>query len=647
MQYEEIQNRKLISSYGGVGSIIETRKGAVIIEPFNKWPFFETKEAYKPKYYIADERFKARLTLHFTELKQLIRLPENQLKQGFAPENMKKLVSASYFPKWMYCASCHTFKHYDDWKKKWNTEIANNFDKENFNPPKCYKCYLDEKKKHKFYDLEQVRFVMTSPSGNIADIPWVHWTLRNNIKNTKTINGKTNDNDKNEQPEDNQNILDIKSFGNTDDISLKYITSARFGDLKGIFIEAYRGNTRIATTTLAGLFNLRIWENQHHFEKLFGKSQLKVVLRSSNSIYYPNISQSIYLPVENIVGNEILEEIKNLHNDNLNAQQITNIINRQFLINRNNDFIKTIIENDFQPTINPALSEELYRLEEYNFITTKNKFREDDFIFQKIPDEYYNIGQIENIYRIDRLRVTSVQTAFTRQKPIDKDAFLEKELEGEILRKYTSTYREKAWYLPAYESYGEGIFIEINQELLSNWETNSEVKERANFLQTNFNNSFLGQSRDKNISPRFILIHTISHLLIKELEFLCGYPAASLQERLYINNEMQGVLIYTVAGAEGSFGGLVSLCKSKSIGELIKSALHRAKDCASDPICYQTDKQGQGTAGLNLAACYSCALLPETSCEEFNSFLDRKLVIGEIIGFMIDENKKESPYHQA
>ncbi|RLD53507.1 MAG: hypothetical protein DRJ01_19285, partial [Bacteroidetes bacterium] len=120
------------------------------------------------------------------------------------------------------------------------------------------------------------------------------------------------------------------------------------------------------------------------------------------------------------------------------------------------------------------------------------------------------------------------------------------------------------------------------------------------------------------------------------LEFLCGYPAASLQERLYVNKEMQGVLIYTVAGAEGSFGGLVSLCKSKSIGELIKSALHRAKDCASDPICYHTDKQGQGTAGLNLAACYSCALLPETSCEEFNSFLDRKLVVDKKIGFIVD-----------
>ena len=38
--------------------------------------------------------------------------------------------------------------------------------------------------------------------------------------------------------------------------------------------------------------------------------------------------------------------------------------------------------------------------------------------------------------------------------------------------------------------------------------------------------------------------------------------------------------------------------------------------------------QGQGRDSLNLAACYSCALIPETSCEEFNCFLDRGVVVG-------------------
>lgn len=130
----------------------------------------------------------------------------------------------------------------------------------------------------------------------------------------------------------------------------------------------------------------------------------------------------------------------------------------------------------------------------------------------------------------------------------------------------------------------------------------------------------------------FLFIHTFSHILIKELEFLTGYPATSLSERLYINeNDMQGVFIYTMAGAEGSFGGLVSQANSERFTKILYSALARAKDCASYPICYHSD--GQGVGGLNLASCYSCGLLPETSCEEFNSYLDRAMLIDENFGY--------------
>ena len=123
MEYEEIQNRKLISAYGGVGSIIETRKGAIKVAEFDKWPFFVTKEAEKPENFISDERFKARLKILFNDLKELVRLPENQLVHGFRPENNKLLISATYFPKWMYCTSCRIFDNYDNWKTNWNNSV--------------------------------------------------------------------------------------------------------------------------------------------------------------------------------------------------------------------------------------------------------------------------------------------------------------------------------------------------------------------------------------------------------------------------------------------------------------------------------------------------------------------------------------------
>ena len=106
-----------------------------------------------------------------------------------------------------------------------------------------------------------------------------------------------------------------------------------------------------------------------------------------------------------------------------------------------------------------------------------------------------------------------------------------------------------------------------------------------------------------------------------------------MQERLYLDDyRMQGVLIYTIAGSEGSYGGLISQATEERFEKLFYSALERAKDCASDPVCYDSP-DGQGIGGLNLAACYSCALLPETSCEEFNSLLDRGMLIGNETGF--------------
>lgn len=133
--------------------------------------------------------------------------------------------------------------------------------------------------------------------------------------------------------------------------------------------------------------------------------------------------------------------------------------------------------------------------------------------------------------------------------------------------------------------------------------------------------------------PRFVLLHTLGHLLINELVFTCGYSSASLRERLYVSTnaerEMAGLLIYTAAGdSEGTMGGLVRMARPDNLRAVFVSAVSGARWCSTDPVCMEAGEQGQGPDSCNLAACHGCALLPETSCEEFNRFLDRGLVIG-------------------
>jgi hypothetical protein len=92
---------------------------------------------------------------------------------------------------------------------------------------------------------------------------------------------------------------------------------------------------------------------------------------------------------------------------------------------------------------------------------------------------------------------------------------------------------------------------------------------------------------------------------------------------------MEGILIYTAAGdSEGTMGGLVKMGLPGLIEPVIARALQKAKWCSADPVCIES--KGQGPDSCNLAACHSCALLPETSCEEQNRLLDRAVVIGTL-----------------
>jgi len=147
-KYTELQTRKLISSYGGVGSIIETVNGAILIKEFDKWYYFHQIEKGKIEVQenedINDERLLKRLKFYFPDLIQIIKVPANY--SAFYNTSLPKLkdfiIDAEYFPKWFYCKSCHSFKHIDDWYKGWRN-IYSRKDKieDSFIPPKCFKCY--------------------------------------------------------------------------------------------------------------------------------------------------------------------------------------------------------------------------------------------------------------------------------------------------------------------------------------------------------------------------------------------------------------------------------------------------------------------------------------------------------------------------
>lgn len=319
-QFEEIQTRKAISSYGGVGSIIETRDGSILIDNFNEWPFFQTINGqFEEHNIIVDKRFKNRLSKYFQELEYLIKIPINDLKRGFKPENRFAFLSAKYFPEWFYCNNCHRFDRINNWKRNWGNNVEL-YHKDSFYPPKCYNCYVRNRdKRRKFFDLEQVRFVLTAPNGEIADIPWDKWAM--------LLRSKKNDpNEENVSEEDTITLANIQV---PEDVIFEYKTSDKLDDLKGIWIITKRkSGEQLNFTTLSGLFNLRIniqdlIPNTRETDILF-----KPVIRSSNSVYYPNILSSIYIPANDELNEFSINLIREEYNDGSNAQMISKNLKR-------------------------------------------------------------------------------------------------------------------------------------------------------------------------------------------------------------------------------------------------------------------------------------------------------------------------------
>ncbi|MCP3758387.1 DUF1998 domain-containing protein [Streptomyces sp. TBY4] len=188
-------------------------------------------------------------------------------------------------------------------------------------------------------------------------------------------------------------------------------------------------------------------------------------------------------------------------------------------------------------------------------------------------------------------------------------------------------------WLPAMEVRGEGVFLRLDEGRLGAWEKSLAVAARADRMRTAHQRVLEQRADDPSrvapspATPRMILLHTLAHVLINEWSLEAGYPAAALRERLYAADDMAGVLIYTATSdSAGSLGGLVAQGEPGTLGRTVRSAVHRAEWCSSDPLCMETE--ASGTGGINLAACHACVMLPETSCEHNNVLLDRALLIG-------------------
>lgn len=608
---------KHISNYGGVGSLIETTDNSIIIETFDNWGYSDLNEKLA-HYIIKDDRLLQRLKNRFPNLKHLVAIPTD--RESFLHQVRPK---ASYFPKWLYCTHCNRFATYFEWKNRWRSAGKN---QDFFNPPKC--SNKDCKENH----LEQIRFVMTCRNGHIHDLPWGFW-------NNRLSTDRTNDEEKENENKNEKPIGPQLDFANKccEQQDLIYRISRENTELSGIWVECKNCKKK---ENLKGIFNYeqicngkKYWLGQTNgkFHEEDCNEITSVKLKTSNSVYYANTLSSLFIPeLQNPLSSEIRIEIDNMiESGEFTTDLIVQLISIQKKIE------KELIQQYLDQGDIKYIPDNVYRQTEYDYFLEKEQPDNKQIKFQVI-DCSYQINGFSKLVKIDKQKRTTVQTSFTRNEPIDIDSILQDQNEYEytVQRQSVSKNNFDTKTLPALESYGEGILFVLDKQKLEHWEQQQEVIERTEKIKLNAQNADWKSHQiiSKSLTPRKVLIHTLSHLLMRELEYVCGYPASSLSERLYVSETMNGFLISAFDGTDGYLGGLSNLCNDlENLNNIVNSAILRASDCSSDPICIESE--GQGVGQLNLAACHSCTLTPETTCELSNLYLDRSLITNKNYGY--------------
>jgi hypothetical protein len=252
--------------------------------------------------------------------------------------------------------------------------------------------------------------------------------------------------------------------------------------------------------------------------------------------------------------------------------------------------------------------------------------------------------EITRVLAVERLRKVNALIGYTRIDDMDRV--------GDLPQRLAPLARapRPAWTV-ATEDRGEGIFLQLDEQAVASWEkrihTTELWKAHIDAHGRNFSRRFSETAKQVDHltrlkPPRYWLVHTLAHVLIRELAMTCGYSAASLSERLYAWPEADGreaaagMLICTTASdSDGTLGGLVQLSEPARLQRVVSAAIYRATRCSSDPICAMRTPQDPEDF-LHGAACHCCVMASETSCERANRFLDRRLLVdlpGSGVGF--------------
>ncbi|MGV6994641.1 DrmB family protein [Desulfovibrio sp. QI0430] len=514
-------------------------------------------------------------------------------KRLIGPNNTSPALLAARFPNWLQCPQCNRLAP----AAKWGNEAGRPW-------RRCQHCST---KGHTIFAIP-VRFVMACEKGHLDEFPWHLWVGHKD----KECNGE-------------YGFLKLTAEG---------------PGLAGLVLSCPKCG---ASKTLDGIFSAKNWKNRN-FRCSKKRPWLgdvdpqpcthvpRAMQRGASNMFYPCVETALSIPPwsDNLPENlgvfwgslvaipDLKDKTKMI--EILAPKGLGDILR---YLGLTPEELARQIERREQQLVN-ADCNNLRDAEYYQFTSSTDAKSDEDQNFEmreeKVPPSLSNY--FSHIVRLVRLREVRALKGFTRIYPPGMDG-----------ANIAPISKEPKQWLPAVEVKGEGIFISFNLETLHKWETRVEIMQRAGEIQKEYTRQWKEKNGtdtpvDRVVTPRFLLVHTFAHALMRQLTLECGYSSTALRERLYVDDtDMAGLIIYTATSdADGTLGGLQRQGKETKIGSTVPKAIQSIEWCSSDPLCISGLMCGNES--LCAAACHSCVLAPETSCEEFNHFLDRGMVTG-------------------
>jgi hypothetical protein len=599
----------------GVGSMVDfPRDESLMMAGIDAWPL--ANQQCPQEWLVIEERLQARLGVeHF-------RLPPEFRDPAPGVQRPGQKVPFVRFPRWHYCPRCGSMRFlplFESGRVKCRGDAGT-----------ACRGVPDRRRPY----LIPVRFVAACGHGHIEDFPFSHWVH--------------------------------EGAGPGEGHHLRWIATSYSASLAGIRIRCSCGANR----SLQGAFDFdmqrggalsrvdyfcrgdRPWLGESGGQPGRCGEHLRVVQRGASNVYFPHIVSSIYLPLW--AEGERPEIIRAIDEPRIwraltsgledgRRIQLEKCVAVALMLGLDPEELRNAAQRRLdgvgpEPSDGPD-SEEAFRRSEYEAIKHGRGDENTDLLVDVHDAASYEpwIGRyISTVCLVRKLRETRAQAGFSRIIPPSgpRDPRLQR----------LSLAESHSW-LPATVIRGEGIFVELRADAIQAWLSTGKPRERIAGLSTAYNSSRQARGLEPRYIPaKFVLIHSLAHVFIKQLSFECGYGSASLRERVYCevdpeSDPMQGFLIYTASGdSEGTLGGLVRQGERGRFESTLMAALQNASWCSSDPVCIES--KGQGTESANLAACHACLLLSETSCEEGNRLLDRGVLVGLMAdsetGFMAD-----------